>query len=110
MSDLVGNPEDQFSHNEAQIAHEPLRDKTKEITCALSEDSDQLDRPPNMIRVSIVSIQEAKVHRTYSPISAQQDWSSCLMSCVFARSTDEFVGFVTLRLARVLNSQKSYSK
>ena len=37
-----------------KITFEPSHDKTNEITCAPSEDSDQPGRPPSLIRVFAV--------------------------------------------------------
>ena len=50
---LVENPEDKFSHDEAPIK-EPPHDKTNNVACAPSEDSDQPGHPPRLIRVFTV--------------------------------------------------------
>ena len=49
--------------------NEPPHDKTNEVACAPSEDSDQLGHPPSLIRVFAVRMKKAWV-RSY-PLSAQ---------------------------------------
>ena len=60
--------------------HEPPHDKTNEMACAPSEDSDQPGYPPSLIRVFAVCMKKAGV--LIYPLSAQRrlssDWADAL--------------------------------
>ena len=91
MSYLVGNPEDRFSRDVAQIdvailmgmivgivySYEPPHDKTNKVACAPSEYSDQPGHPPSLISVFAVRMKKAWI-LSY-PLSAQRrlwsDWA-----------------------------------
>ena len=84
VSYLVGNPEDRFSRDVAQIevailmgmivgivySYEPPHDKTNKVACAPSEYSDQPGHPPSLISVFAVRMKKAWV-LSY-PLSAQR--------------------------------------
>ena len=73
---------------------EPEHDKTNEMTCAPSEDS---DHPPSLIRVFTVRMSWHWVLRTPSVDSDQTGWMPRLI-WVFAAHACHFVGFVMLWL------------
>ena len=52
------------------MPYEPQHDKTNNVTCAPSKDSDQPGHPPSLIRVFAVRMKEPLV-LSY-PLSAQQ--------------------------------------
>ena len=43
-----------MDHNVTHFTFELEHDKTNKMTCAISEDSGQSERPPNLIRVFVV--------------------------------------------------------
>ena len=75
---------------------EPSSDKTNEMTCAPSKDSDQPGHPPSLIRVFAVRM---KKHWVLSyPLSAQQrfwsDWVDSQADLSLRWAQSHFVGFV----------------
>ena len=80
------------------LTFEPPHDKTNEMACAPSEDSDQPGHPPSLIRVSAVRMKKAWV-LSY-PLSAQRglwsDWEDAQAD--LSNHSCHFVGFIMRRL------------
>ena len=80
--------------------NEPPHDKTKKITCAPSEDSDQPGHPPSLIRVfplHMTTHASLTTHLAHCEDSGQTRRMPRLI-WVFAGRTCHFVGFVIRRL------------
>ena len=89
---------------EEHFSFEPPLDKTDNVVCVPSEDSDQPGHPPSLIRVFAVRMKKAWV-LSY-PLSAQRrlwsNWADAQADLSFRWVHTHFVGFVTRRLIFLL--------
>ena len=82
---------------------EPPHDKTNDVACVPSEDSDQPGHPPSLIRVFAVHMKKAWV-LSY-PLSAQRrlwsDWADAQADLSLRWAHTHFVGFVKRRFTLI---------
>ena len=79
---------------------EPAHNKTKEITCSPSEDSDHSWHPPGLIESSLCALCLARDPRFLHVVSENSDHTGWMprLIWVFSGRTCHFVGFVMRRL------------
>ena len=82
MSDLVGNPEDRFSHNEAPLRQDLAHNETTwRIAYVVHKGTDQPVRSYSIISTSAV---HSKLYQVFKPLASSRnrsDHSECNVVC-----------------------------